>query len=411
MQPSSPTGSPPWLNRETPPHVVTLVVLAGIGAINMNMLLPSLPSLAAHYDAEYGVVALAVSAYLAVTAVLQLFLGPLSDRYGRRPVVLGSLVVFLIATVGCLFAPTVGSFLAFRMVQAAVASGMVLSRAIVRDMVPANQAASMIGYVTMGMSLMPMVAPMLGGYLDETYGWQAVFVVTFALGLVTLWLMWVDLGETNAQQSESFLAQFRSYPELARSRRFWGYALTASLASGAFFAFLGGGPWVASEVLGMSPSELGFYFGFIALGYMAGNYLSGRFAAQMGLNRMMLIGGLVATAGMLLAIGLFAVGLQSPISFFGAILFVGLGNGLLLPSANAGIVSVRPHLAGSASGLGGALMIGGGAALASATGAMLTPATGAWPLLLTMLASTALGIVSTLWVIRVARRVGGLSAS
>jgi DHA1 family bicyclomycin/chloramphenicol resistance-like MFS transporter len=161
----------------------------------------------------------------------------------------------------------------------------------------------------------------------------------------------------------------------------------------------------------MSPSELGFYFGFIALGYMAGNYLSGRFAAQMGLNRMMLIGGLVATAGMLLAIGLFAVGLQSPISFFGAILFVGLGNGLLLPSANAGIVSVRPHLAGSASGLGGALMIGGGAALASATGAMLTPATGAWPLLLTMLASTALGIVSTLWVIRVARRVGGLSAS
>jgi MFS transporter, DHA1 family, multidrug resistance protein len=411
MHPSPLTGQPPWLNRQTPPHIVTLVVLAGIGALNMNIVLPSLPSLAAHYGADYGLAALAVSAYLAVTAVLQLFLGPLSDRFGRRPVVLGSLVVFLVATVGCIFAPTIGLFLFFRMVQAAVASGMVLSRAIVRDMVPANEAASMIGYVTMGMALLPMVAPMIGGFLDEVFGWQAVFVVTFAAGLATLWLMWVDLGETNAHRSASFAAQFRTYPELARSRRFWGYALTAALASGAFFAFLGGGPWVASEILGMAPAELGFYFGFIAVGYMIGNFLSGRFTGQVGLNRMMLVGGIVASSGMLLALALFGLGLQTPLSFFGSILFVGLGNGLLLPSANAGMVSVRPHLAGSASGLGGALMIGGGAALASLTGAMLRPETGAWPLLLTMLASSVLGIVATLYVIRVARQVGGLSAS
>ena len=404
-------GETPWLNRQTPPHIVTLVVLAGVSALNMNMILPSLPSLAAHYDAEYGVVSLAVSAYLAVTALLQLFLGPLSDRYGRRPVVLGSLAVFLVATVGCIVAPTVGAFLFFRMVQAAVASGIVLSRAIVRDMVPANRAASMIGYVTMGMSLMPMVAPMAGGFLDETFGWESVFVVTFAFGVVALWLMWADLGETNLHQSSSFLAQFRSYPELGRSRRFWGYSLTAALASGAFFAFLGGGPWVASVVLGMSPARLGFYFGFIAAGYMAGNFLSGRFAAQLGLNRMMLIGGVVSTAGMALALVLFGLGLRTPLSFFGSILFVGLGNGLLLPSANAGIVSVRPHLAGSASGLGGALMIGGGAALASATGAMLGPSTGAWPLLVTMTACSLLGILATLYVMRVARQIGGLSAS
>lgn len=400
-------GRAPRLSPATPPHIVTLVVLAGLGALNMNMILPSLPSLAAHYGAEYGLVALSVSGYLAVTAVLQLFLGPLSDRYGRRPVVLGSLAVFLAATVACVYAPTIGSFLFFRMVQAAVASGIVLSRAIVRDMVGPNEAASMIGYVTMGMALMPMVGPMIGGFLDEILGWEAVFWLTFAIGLFALWLMWADLGETNAHRSASFAAQFRSYPELARSRRFWGYAATAALASGAFFAFLGGGPWVASEVLGMSPALLGFYFGFIALGYMAGNFLSGRFSARMGLNRMMLTGGIVATAGMGLALVLFGLGVQTPASFFGSILFVGLGNGLLLPSANAGLVSVRPHLAGSASGLGGALMIGGGAALAALTGAMLGPGTGAWPLLLTMFLSSALGILATLYVIRVARQVGG----
>ncbi len=395
-----------WLDRQTPPHIFTLVMMAGVSALNMNMILPSLPRLAQHFGTDYGIVALSVSAYLAVTALIQILIGPLSDRYGRRPVVLAGFAVFLAATVGCAVAPNVEVFLAFRLVQASVATGMALSRAIVRDMVGPHEAASMIGYVTMGMALMPMVGPMVGGFLDETLGWQAIFWLTFLVGIGVMALVWADLGETNRHPSASFAAQFRAYPELARSHRFWGYAATAALASGAFFAFLGGGPWVASEILGMSPAKLGFYFGFIATGYMFGNYLSGRFAAGVGLNRMMLLGGIVATAGMLLAMGFFLVGVVHPVTFFGSILFVGLGNGLLLPSANAGIVSVRPHLAGSASGLGGALMIGGGAALAVLAGALLTPERGAWPLLWLMLGSTALGLISTFYVIRVANRRG-----
>jgi DHA1 family bicyclomycin/chloramphenicol resistance-like MFS transporter len=395
-----------WLDRQTPPHIFTLVMMAGVSALNMNMILPSLPRLAQHFDTDYGIVALSVSAYLAVTALIQILIGPLSDRYGRRPVVLAGFSVFLAATVGCALAPNVEVFLAFRLVQASVATGMVLSRAIVRDMVGPHEAASMIGYVTMGMALMPMVGPMVGGFLDETLGWQAIFWLTFLVGIGVMALVWADLGETNRHRSASFAAQFRAYPELARSHRFWGYAATAALASGAFFAFLGGGPWVASEILGMSPAQLGFYFGFIATGYMFGNYLSGRFAAGVGLNRMMLLGGIVATAGMMLAMGFFLLGFVHPVTFFGSILFVGLGNGLLLPSANAGLVSVRPHLAGSASGLGGALMIGGGAALAVLAGALLTPERGAWPLLWLMLASSTLGLISTLYVMRVARMRG-----
>ncbi len=394
------------LDRRTPPHVLTLVAMTAIAALNMNMVLPSLPSLAAYFDTGYSVVALTVSAYLALTAVLQLVIGPLSDRYGRRPVLLFSFAVFLVATLGCMLAPNIWVLLAFRLMQAAVASALALSRAIVRDLVGPDKAASMIGYITMGMSLAPMVGPMIGGFLDEHFGWQSVFLLTLVAGAAVTALLWADLGETNASPSASFGAQFRAYPELFRSLRFWGYSLTAALASGTFFAFLGGGPWVASSVLGMQPAQLGFYFGFVAFGYMIGNFLSGRFAASVGLNRMMLLGGIVASAGMALGLVLIAAGIFTPLSFFGTVFFIGLGNGLLLPSANAGIVSVRPHLAGSASGLGGALTIGGGAALSVLAGALHGPGSGPAPLVWLMFICSAGSIASSLWVMHVARLRG-----
>ncbi len=411
MTPEAEDAAPPrisavWLDRGTPPHIATLVLMTGVAALNMNMVVPSLPSLAAYFGAEYAAVTLTVSAYLALTAVLQLAIGPLSDRYGRRPVMIGCFAIFLAATVGCAFAPSFETFLAFRLMQATVASALALSRAIVRDMVGPNEAASLIGYVTMGMSVAPMISPMIGGYLDEHFGWQSVFAFTFVVGAVSLALMWFDMGETNAAPSSSFVAQFRAYPELVRSPRFWGYSLTAALASGAFFAFLGAGPYVASEILGMGPAQLGFHFGFIALGYMLGNFLSGRYASQIGINRMMLLGGVVAAAGVALALVLFAAGFGTPLALFGSVLFVGVGNGLCLPSANAGMVSVRPHLAGSASGLGGALMIGGGAALSVLAGALVGPAAGAWPMLWLMLGCSIGGTLATLWVMRVARRRG-----
>ena len=154
----------------------------------------------------------------------------------------------------------------------------------------------------------------------------------------------------------------------------------------------------------MSPSSLGFHFGFISIGYLIGNFLSGRYATRVGLNGMMLCGAVVSTlrhAAGAACCSRSASGRRC--SFFGSILFVGLGNGLLLPSANAGIVSVRPHLAGSASGLGGALMIGAGATLSVVAGALLRPETGAWPLIWIMLVCSVLGIATTLWVMRVAR--------
>lgn len=382
-----------FLDRRSSPHIATLVLMAGVSAMSMNIFLPSMPSMAEFFEVDYALIQLAVSAYLALTGLLNIVLGPLSDRYGRRAILLWSFGIFTIASLGAMMSTTVEVFLTFRMVQAIVATGMVLSRTIVRDMFSTDQAASMIAYVTMGMALVPMFSPVIGGILESNFGWQANFAVMTGAGALMFLLTYADLGETNSSRSTSFRAQFSAYPALLRSRRFWGYTLVAGVTSGAFFAFLGGAPFVGSEILKLSPSGLGAYFGIISTGYFMGNFLTGRYAQRKGIGFMILSGGIVATMGMLLVVLFWSVGIQTAPAFFGCLFFVGLGNGLTLPSATSGMLSVKPELAGSASGLGAATMIGMGAILSAVAAALLSPSTGAWPLILIMLCCVASGIV------------------
>ncbi len=395
-----------FLDRTTPPHIVTLVLFAGLSAMAMNIFLPSLTTMTEWFATDYRLMQLSVALYLAVNAVLQVVIGPISDRYGRRPVILWSCALFMLATLGCILSPTAEIFLIFRMGQAVIVTGIVLSRAIVRDMVPDSQAASMIGYVTMGMAIVPMVAPAVGGLLDEAFGWQASFWLMLLCGGLVLVLAWADQGETATARSASFAAQFRQYPDLLRARRFWGYSLCAGFTSGAFFAYLGGAPFVGSGVYGLDPSELGIYFGAPALGYALGNYLSGRFSMRVGINAMILAGSLAAASGLGVSLALSYAGFGSAELFFAFMAFVGLGNGLVLPNAMAGLLSVRPHLAGTASGLGGAIMIGAGAALSALAGALLTPASGAFPLQWIMFLTTCASVLTILYVRHRARQLG-----
>ena len=373
--------------------------------MNMAAFLPSLPRMTTYFQTDYSVMQLSVSLYLAATAVLQLIIGPLSDRYGRRPVVLICYAIFILASVGCLFATTIEVFLTFRMLQGAVAVGLVLSRAIVRDMVPQREAASMIGYVTMGMALVPMVAPMIGGALDQLFGWQATFIFLIASGISVLALCYADQGETSSGDGKSFKAQVSEYPELLASRRFWGYVFAAAFASGAFFAFLGGAPLVASDVYGLSSFWAGIGFGAPAIGYATGNYISGRFSTHYGINRMIQTGTLITSGGMLLALAISLAGYGSAVKFFGLCTFVGIGNGLVMPNATAGMLSVRPHLAGTASGLGSAILIGGGAALSAFAGVALGWGTGDAPLLIIMAISACLGYISIRFVVAREKRL------
>jgi DHA1 family bicyclomycin/chloramphenicol resistance-like MFS transporter len=388
-----------FLDRSTPPHIVTLILIAGISALNMSIFLPSLTAMTDYFQTDYATMQFSLSGYLAMTAVLQIFIGPVSDKIGRRPVVIGSMMIFVLASIGTYFATSITVFLAFRMLQAAVATGLVLSRAVVRDMVPQNQAASMIGYVTMGMALVPMVGPMIGGALDELFGWHATFLFLTICGVGVLAISYFDQGETLTDGGMSFHDQLRSYPELFASPRFWGYAHCAAFASGAFFALLGGASFIAGTVFGLSPLWSGIALGAPAIGYAMGNFLSGLYSVRFGINRMAIVGTAIIIAGLGTSLALGLVGIQHPLIFFGFCSFLGLGNGIALPNVTAGLLSVRPHLAGTASGLGSSLMVGGGAALAQYASTLLNAETGVLPLQWLMFSTAVASLLCVLFVI------------
>ena len=173
-----------FLDRTTPPHIATLILLSGLSALVMNIFLPSLPQMAAYFGTDYAVMQLSVPLYLLFSAVLQLFIGPISDNLGRRRVMIWGLSLFLVATLGCIFTSNATVFLMFRVGQAVIATAMVLSRAVIRDLYTQDQSASMIGYVTMGMALVPMVAPAVGGAIEQYFDWHVTFWTMFALSLI-----------------------------------------------------------------------------------------------------------------------------------------------------------------------------------------------------------------------------------
>ena len=378
----------------------TLICLAAIGALALNMHLPSLPAMADTFNVSYSATTLSITLFLAMNAIFQIFVGPLSDRYGRRPVVLGSLSIFCLSSVGCILATYFEAFLFCRVLQAVVVAGLVISRAAVRDSYSQDQAASVLGYIAMGFSVLPLVGPAFGGMLEVKFSWIASFWVLLGVGIFIFILTYFDMGETNRHKTNSMAEQFRSYPELLKARRFWGYSLTAGFSAGAYYAYLGGAAYVGRELFALSPDTLGFYIGVPTLGYIIGNGLSGRFSRSFGVDKMAFIGAIVTAFAMTLCLCLFLFTNPIPISFFGCVCIMGLGNGMVIPNANAGMMSVRPHLAGSASGIGGTINTGGGAIIATVTAAVLTLGSGALPLIFIMLGSCLMTILTIFYVIK-----------
>ena len=389
---------PVFLNRETQPSMLMLVLLASISALAMNSFLPSLPNMAEHFGSSTALMGLSVGVYLGTSAIFQILVGPLSDRIGRRTVSLWALIIFSVVSISCVYAPNTFVFMVLRALQAIAACTFVVARAIVRDTTETQASGSKIAYISMGTAICPMFGPALGGLLDGWFGWEANFWFIGGLGIFILLIAYFDLGETVPENTQGFRQQFSEYPELLLSRRFWGYCLASAFGAGAFFAYLGGGPFVGSIVYNLSPEMLGLYFGAPAIGYFFGNFLSGRFTILFGIDAMILWGLWIIFSGLSLSMVCSYVGYGTVETFFGFMIFVGLGNGLTIPNATAGMLSVRPHLAGTASGLGGAMMIAIGAALSTLAGAFLIPGSNEMPLLMLMWFSSLSGVAVIIYV-------------
>jgi DHA1 family bicyclomycin/chloramphenicol resistance-like MFS transporter len=375
-----------------------LVLLASISALAMNSFLPSLPNMAEHFGSSTALMGLSVGVYLGTSAIFQILVGPLSDRIGRRTVSLWALIIFIVVSISCVYAPNTFVFMFLRALQAIAACTFVVARAIVRDTTETQASGSKIAYISMGTAICPMFGPALGGLMDGWFGWEANFWFIGGLGLLILVIAYFDLGETVPENTQGFRQQFSEYPELLLSRRFWGYCLASAFGAGAFFAYLGGGPFVGSIVYNLSPEMLGLYFGAPAIGYFFGNFLSGRFTIRFGIDAMILWGLWIIFSGLSLSMVCSYIGYGTVETFFGFMIFVGLGNGLTIPNATAGMLSVRPHLAGTASGLGGAMMIAIGAALSTLAGAFLVPGSNEMPLLMLMWFSSLSGVAVIIYV-------------
>ena len=389
-----------FFDRNTQPTMLTLVLLASISALAMNIYLPSLPLMAIEFSTTPAAMGLSVGVYLGTSALIQLFAGPISDRIGRRKIVQVSLIIFVIASISCAYAQSFETFLMYRAIQSVAATCMIVSRAIVRDTTDTASSGSRIAYVTMGMAVVPMFSPALGGFIDTNFGWEGTFFVLAGLGLIMLMMSYFDQGETAPVSDKSTLGQFQNYPILLTSKRFWGYCLASAFGSGAFFAYLGGAPAVGAEVYALDPQSVGLFLGAPAFGYFFGNFIAGRYSKSIGIDLMVLYGLSLALFGMSLSFAISALGYGSALSFFGFMTFVGLGNGMSIPNATAGMLAIKPELAGTASGLGSAMMIGGGAALSALAGPVLHMGSGDLALIALMWLSVFIGILMILLVIK-----------
>jgi DHA1 family bicyclomycin/chloramphenicol resistance-like MFS transporter len=389
--------------RTRRPPVLALIAVSAMSPFAINAIVPSMPAIEHVFRSSYSRVQLILSLFLAAIAVSQIVIGPLSDRFGRRPVMLWGFALFTVASVASPFAPTIDSLIAMRIAQGATGCvGIVLGRAIVRDLFDRRQAASMLGYVTMGLAMAPMVAPLIGGLLQEFYGWTAIFWLMAALGLGCFAVTWYLVPETNLTPTPrlSFGSTFTDFGRLLRNRDFLLFTASSSLTTGVFFAFLGGAPYIAERMLGLSPSVYGLWFGIIPFGYASGNFLAGRFTERFGVARMIFAGSALAVMAASLPAVLFLSGMVAPASLFVPMVLTGIANGLSLPSAISGAISVHPEIAGAASGLSGAAQIGTGAILSAIAGALLAGAASAMPMFALMTAAALVAVIVAIAIYR-----------
>ena len=355
-----------------------LICMTAIGPTTLNNLVPALPNLAVLLGTDAKTLQLAVSLYLIGLATAQLLAGPLSDRFGRRPVALGGLALTAVMSLSALAVGDVTSLIVVRVLQAiGAASGIVVARAIVRDLFERDRAAAMLGLVATAMVIAPTFGPLIGGLLETAFGWQSIFLFVAAASLVVLAWGAAVLPETRQRAaaggaSPGFASNLAA---LARSASFHGYVLCAAFGSGTFFAFLGGGPHAVVTIMGRSAAEFGIWFALSSVGYMAGNFLTSRLSMRLGIDRMIWWGLAFEALGAAGAIALAGFAQPwGPAIIFIPQLVMGFGNGVMLPNAIAGAVSVRPQAAGTASGFLGCIQMTIGAAFVQLGGLVLVDA-------------------------------------
>ncbi|MBL8396223.1 MAG: multidrug effflux MFS transporter [Candidatus Accumulibacter sp.] len=334
-----------------------LTTLVALGPLSTDLYLPALPTLARVFASDAAGVQLTLSVFLAGFACGQIVYGPLSDRFGRRPALLGGLVLYCIGSLGCVLAPSIELLIAARFVQALGAcAGPVIGRAIVRDLWGASESARIIAYMGGAMAIAPLFGPTLGGFLTVLFGWQSNFVLLLLLGAGQLVVVARTLGESNLLCNPGATHPHQmgvNFARLLTDRHYLGYLLTFSFSYSALFAFISASSFVLADRYALTPQVYGMCFGIVVAGYLLGSLASGRLVRRLGSDHLLTHGAWLGAIAGLAMLTLELSGVHHLAAILGPMFFCTVATGLVMPNAIARALAPYPAMAGSASALMG----------------------------------------------------------
>jgi len=345
------------------PSMVLLAVIAMLGTLGMHILVPALPGMASDFHTTPATMQLAITAYMIGLAAGQIFYGPVSDRFGRRPVLLAGLVLYIIGMALALPMMSIGFLLFARVLQALGACGaFVLGRAMVRDGATPESAAGRMAVLTMAMTISPAIAPGVGYLIASSFGWHAIFLLLFAVGVLLFLLCWALLPETNLHRVSSLGigGMVRNYGKLFGSRSFMGYTLGGSTIIISSYVFLGALPHLVTDVLGRPAAEATYGYAAIVLGMTLGAYVAKRLSRRLAPLAGVKAGPMVAIIG---AVLLLLASLNAPgfLSMVLPVVIYSIGAGMISPNAISGAMGRDPTMFGATSSLYGVIQMGWGA--------------------------------------------------
>jgi MFS transporter, DHA1 family, multidrug resistance protein len=345
--------TPPYGRRDRAPFAL-IVAITACGTLGMHLIIPALPDTARALGVSAGAIQLTITLYLIGLAIGQLLYGPISDRFGRRPVLLGGLALFTLAGIATAAAPTAWALVVARILQSIGAcAGLVLGRAIVRDSAAPDRAAAQLAMLTMVMSMAPAIAPVLGGYATAWIGWRAAFALLAIIGAVTLVLAVLMLPETNRVQSGTRASMLIGSLRLFRSRAFCGYVLGGAFTTTSFYAFMAASPFILIDLLHQPTERVGLYYLLLMAGVAVGSFLANRVAGRIRVQVALRLANSFAIAGAALFMLADLLDMLSVMTVIAPVVLFMVGAGMASPFALAGAVSVNSHAIGAASGLYG----------------------------------------------------------
>lgn len=340
---------------------ITLACLSGLLPLSTDMYLPALPTIARVFGVGAAEAQMTLSVFLLGMVVGQIFHGPWSDSLGRKPVLLGGVALFSIASLICAIAPSIEILLLGRFLQAAgAAAPVIIARAIIRDAYDGAIAGRELSRVATFAGFAPMSAPVIGGALEQFFGWRAIFVACALIGIAIGALCWRALPETNARKQgwPSLRAIGGEYRAVLRSPASRAYLGLQMASQAGLFAFLSTGAFVLQNRYGMSPILFGAGFGVVALGFISGAYVAQRFVAERGIDAVIGAGVIVAASAGLIGVALMALDVPSSFVVLGPATLYVFGHGLTQPLSQTGVALPHPTRAGAAASLAGVAQLG-----------------------------------------------------